>query len=64
MRFYSSIILLILATISLSANFQLLTKGITTQISSISSERLMAATQTEQEGYKRPRPASPPRPIY
>jgi len=24
----------------------------------------MAATQTEQEGYKRPRPASPPRPIY
>jgi hypothetical protein len=64
MRFYSSIILLSLVTISLSVNSQLMTKGSTLQFGSTPSDQLLAATQTEQEGYKRPHPGSPPRPIY
>jgi hypothetical protein len=63
MRVYNSIIFFGLVTISLSVYSQQLTISLTPQMRSTTSDQLISATQTQQEGYKRPAPGSPPRPI-
>jgi hypothetical protein len=64
MRFYTSIAILSLLTISICVDFSLLAYGSTTLLHADTSSQLLAATQGEHGENKAPDPGAPRRQFY